>query len=367
MDNVAIFKRCDFFSFSEILHEISIRVVREKRTRLHTGNSEYAIVAVTATCPAITWENRITDNKLLRERERDEGARETERVREIGIESEYVWCIQKIANVRMQLSLLGTSRWKEHCNGVRKVRENAENKADRVVGFCWLRFEENREREERRSDEECEFLRKSISQPPQSLGVWCIKRAIREQKAQALRQRYIIYMGLRSEQGTRLKMREQWRMTERKKKTRCTKSACGWTSTTHHFSRALSTFELCLWQKKSYRARYTLWQIFRLLAIKRIPLNIVDLRIMGIQWGFAKGIYSHSYYHTMYHSFYHLSNGIFYPVPILFNNIMNQSWAKYFKYLVLEILFSTASIQVLFEVLQKNKHETLSLMFISHS
>ena len=34
---------------------------------------------------------------------------------------------------------------------------------------------------------------------------------------------------------------------------------------------------------------------------------------MGIQWGFAKGIYSRLYYHTMNHSFSPLSNGIFIP------------------------------------------------------
>ena len=64
------------------------------------------------------------------------------------------------------------------------------------------------------------------------------------------------------------------------------------------------------------------WQSFPLLAIKIVPLNTIDLWIMGIKWGFAKGIYSHLYYHTIYHSLSHLSNGIFYPLPILFNNML---------------------------------------------
>ena len=71
------------------------------------------------------------------------------------------------------------------------------------------------------------------------------------------------------------------------------------------------------------------WQGFLLLAIKIILLNTIDLWTMGIPWGFAKGIYSHLYYHTIYHSFSHLSNGIFYPVPILFNNIINNKINKY--------------------------------------
>ena len=40
-----------------------------------------------------------------------------------------------------------------------------------------------------------------------------------------------------------------------------------------------------------------------LIIIKIIPLNTIDLWIMGIQWGFAKGIYSHLYYRTIYHFF----------------------------------------------------------------
>ena len=73
------------------------------------------------------------------------------------------------------------------------------------------------------------------------------------------------------------------------------------------------------------------WQIFPLIAIKIIPLNTIDLWIMGIKWGFAKGIYSHLYYHTIYHSFSHLPNGIFYAVPILFNNIINNKINNYNK------------------------------------
>ena len=45
---------------------------------------------------------------------------------------------------------------------------------------------------------------------------------------------------------------------------------------------------------------------------------------MGIQWGFATGIYSHLYNHTICHTFSHLSNGILYPVPVLFNNIIQN-------------------------------------------
>ena len=47
----------------------------------------------------------------------------------------------------------------------------------------------------------------------------------------------------------------------------------------------------------------------------------------------------------------------------LLKECWKQSSAKYSKYRVFEILFSTSSIQVL----QNNKHETLSLMFISHT
>ena len=39
----------------------------------------------------------------------------------------------------------------------------------------------------------------------------------------------------------------------------------------------------------------------------------------------------------------------------------------FFESRVFEILFSTSSIQVLFQVFQNNKHETFSLMLISHS
>ena len=42
---------------------------------------------------------------------------------------------------------------------------------------------------------------------------------------------------------------------------------------------------------------------------------------MGIQWGFAKGIYSDLYYYMIYHLFSHFSNVIFYPVPILFGKL----------------------------------------------
>ena len=69
---------------------------------------------------------------------------------------------------------------------------------------------------------------------------------------------------------------------------------------------------------------YNPWQSFLFIAIKIIPLKTIDLWIIEIQCGFAKGIYSHLYYHTTYHSFSHLSNGIFYTVPILFNNIINN-------------------------------------------
>ena len=50
-----------------------------------------------------------------------------------------------------------------------------------------------------------------------------------------------------------------------------------------------------------------------LVLNKIITLNTIDLWVMGIQWGFDKGIRSHFYYHTIYYSFSHLSNGIFNP------------------------------------------------------
>ena len=74
-----------------------------------------------------------------------------------------------------------------------------------------------------------------------------------------------------------------------------------------------------------------LWQISLLIAIKIIPLNIIELWIMGIKWGFANSIYSYLYYHTIYHSFSHLSNGIFYPVPILLTNIINNKINNYLQ------------------------------------
>ena len=60
---------------------------------------------------------------------------------------------------------------------------------------------------------------------------------------------------------------------------------------------------------------------------------------------------------------------MFYIYPKYWYQVLKiQSFKKYFKYQVLEIqvliiLFDTSSIQVL----QNNKNETLSLMFISHS
>ena len=73
-----------------------------------------------------------------------------------------------------------------------------------------------------------------------------------------------------------------------------------------------------------------LWKFFPLIAIKIIPLNTIDLWIMGIKWGFAKGIYFHSS-HTIYHSFSLLSDGIFYVVPILFDNIINNIINNYLQ------------------------------------
>ena len=44
--------------------------------------------------------------------------------------------------------------------------------------------------------------------------------------------------------------------------------------------------------------------------------------------GFAISIYFQLYNHTIYNSFSHLSNGIFYNVPILFNDINNNKINK---------------------------------------
>ena len=66
------------------------------------------------------------------------------------------------------------------------------------------------------------------------------------------------------------------------------------------------------------------WKIFPLIAIKIIPLNTTDLWLMGIAWDFAKGKYFYLYDHTIYYSFFYLSNGIFYPVSMVFNNIINN-------------------------------------------
>ena len=49
----------------------------------------------------------------------------------------------------------------------------------------------------------------------------------------------------------------------------------------------------------------------------------IDLWIMGIKWGFVKGIYLHLLLYDV-PLFSHLSNGIFYRVPMLFSNIINS-------------------------------------------